>query len=226
MSHFSPDLFKFLTQLKKNNTRDWFKGNKERYESAVKGPALEFIEEFGPHLQSLSPRFVADPKPVGGSLFRIHRDTRFAKDKTPYKTSVGIHFRHETAKDAYAPGFYLHLDPKECFIGAGIWHPDTKTANQIREAIVERPAAWKKAAHGKAFTSHFELQGDSLKRPPRGVDADHPFIDDLKRKDFIAVANLTREQALSPKLAAELAKSWRRSLPLMQFLCEAMGAAF
>lgn len=226
MTHFSPDLFKFLRQLKKNNNRDWFKANKERYESVLRQPALEFIEQFSPHLYKLSPHFVAEPRPAGGSLFRIHRDTRFSKDKTPYKTSVGIQFRHEMAKDAHAPGFYLHIDPRECFIGAGIWHPDTATARRIRDAIVERPADWKKAVQGKAFTNQWRMTGDSLKRPPRGVDADHPFIEDIKRKDFIAVADLSSDDLFQARLPQQLAASWKRTQPLMKFLCEALGVAF
>jgi uncharacterized protein (TIGR02453 family) len=226
MTHFSPELYKFLRQLKKNNNRDWFKANKGRYESVIKQPALEFIEEFGPNLRKLNPHFVAEPRAVGGSLFRIHRDTRFSKDKTPYKTAVGIHFRHEVAKDAHAPGFYLHIDPKECFIGAGIWHPDTATARRIRDAIIERPKDWKKAVQGKAFTNHWRLTGDSLKRPPRGVDADHPFVEDIKRKDFIAVADLSTDDLLQARLPKQLEASWKRTLPLMKFLCEALDVAF
>jgi uncharacterized protein (TIGR02453 family) len=226
MTHFSNELFTFLKALKKNNDREWFKANKSRYERAVKQPAVEFITEFGPYLQKLSPHFVANPKAVGGSLFRIYRDTRFSKDKTPYKTHTGIHFRHETAKDAYAPGFYLHLEPGGCFLGAGLWHPDTATARAIREAIVERPAIWKKAAHRKAFTAHFHLAGDSLKRPPRGVDKEHPLLDDIKRKDFIAVADLSQKDALADDLPKKLHAAFKRTAPLVKFLCEAIDAPF
>jgi uncharacterized protein (TIGR02453 family) len=226
MTHFSPELFSFLKALKKNNERDWFKANKSRFEGAVKEPALEFITEFGPYLHKLSPHFVASAKPVGGSLFRIYRDTRFSKDKTPYKTHTGIHFRHEAAKDAYAPGFYLHLEPGGSFIGAGLWHPDTATARAIREAIVERPAAWKKAVHRKAFTDHLHLAGDSLKRPPRGVDKEHPLLDDIKRKDFIAVADLTQKQVLASDLPKALHAVFKRAAPLVEFVCEAVGVPF
>ena len=108
---FRPELFAFLRDLKANNDRVWFARNKERYENDVRGPALDFVADFAPHLEKISPHFVADPRPSGGSLFRIHRDTRFSKDKSPYKPYVGMRFSHEAAKDAHAPGFYLHLAP-------------------------------------------------------------------------------------------------------------------
>src|SRR4030095_12093923 len=107
MPYFTPAIFKFLTDLKKHNDRDWFKANKPRYEECLLQPALSFISDFGPHLHKVSKHFVADPRPVGGSLFRIYRDTRFAKDKSPYKTHVGIHFRHEAGRDVRGPVFYL-----------------------------------------------------------------------------------------------------------------------
>ena len=100
---FCPELFDFLRQLKRHNNRDWFAKNKQRYEEAVRDPALMFISSFGPHLRKLSPHFVADPRPTRGSLFRIYRDTRFSADKHPYKTHVGIHFSHASGKDAHAP---------------------------------------------------------------------------------------------------------------------------
>ena len=110
-ARFTPDLFKFLSDLADNNERDWFQANKGRYESSVKEPALDFIEEFTEPLGKISPHFEANARASGGSLFRIHRDTRFGTDKTPYKLNTGVHFRHERAKDAHAPGFYLHLQP-------------------------------------------------------------------------------------------------------------------
>src|ERR1051325_7956607 len=99
---FGPELFSFLGDLRANNNREWFAANKQRYEEQLLEPALAFIEAFAPRLEKISPHFRADPSPSGGSLFRIYRDTRFAKDKTPYKTNLGIHFRHEAAGNAYA----------------------------------------------------------------------------------------------------------------------------
>lgn len=97
-AHFSPELFKFLRELKRHNSREWFMANKPRYEEVVRQPCLAFIRDLEAPLKKISPHYVASAKPVGGSLFRIHRDTRFSGDKTPYKTHVGMTFFHETAK--------------------------------------------------------------------------------------------------------------------------------
>jgi uncharacterized protein (TIGR02453 family) len=223
---FSPELFAFLRELRENNDRDWFKANKQRYEEAVQEPALEFVAEFAPLLESLSPHFVADPRPVGGSLFRIYRDTRFSKDKTPYKTHTGISFRHELAKNIHAPVFYLHLDPGHVFAGAGIWHPDTTTLAQIRDAIVRDPERWQEVAHDGAVGDGFRLGGDSLKKPPAGFDAGHPLIDDLKRKDYIASTSIPERKVSSAGFAAELAASWATTTTFVRFLCDAIGAPF
>jgi uncharacterized protein (TIGR02453 family) len=219
---FTPELFAFLTDLREHNTREWFAANKQRYESALLEPALDFVADFAPHLETISPHFRADPRPSGGSIFRIYRDTRFSKDKTPYKTNLGIHFRHERSKDAHAPGFYLHLSPGEIFLGGGIWHPDTATALRIREAIVDDSDAWRRATRTGAFAKTFTLGGDSLKRPPAGFDAGHPFVDDLKRKDFFGWTSVTEQQVTAPGFVAEYAGLCRGVWPLVRFLCEAL----
>lgn len=223
--YISPKLFSFLSDLAKNNNREWFDENKLRFESTVREPLIGFIEDFSEHLAKLSRHMVAEPKKVGGSLFRIHRDVRFSKDKSPYKTNAGVHFRHERAKDAHAPGYYLHLDPKEPFMGAGIWRPDAKTAERIRQAILEKPDAWKKATGG-AFKRIFTLDGESRKRPPPGVPADHPLIEDLKRKDFIAVADVTRKELTGTTFIKDFAKRCRTATPFMKFLTDAMRLEF
>ena len=154
---FDPEFFEFHRDLAANNDRVWFADNKARYESEVLEPALAFIEDFSYRLKEISPNFVADPRRTGGSLFRIYRDTRFAKDKTPFKTHTGMQFRHVAGKDVHAPGFYLHLDPDESFAGGGLWRPDPSTANRVREKIAADPeglapgdpgAALRRAARG------------------------------------------------------------------------------
>jgi len=217
--------FRFLSDLAKNNDRDWFNENKDRFENDLREPLLGFIEDFSEHLEKLSPHFEADAKKVGGSLFRIFRDVRFSKDKSPYKTNAGVHFRHERAKDAHAPGFYLHIDPKGSFIGVGIWHPETAVARQIREAMDENQAAWKRATGGK-FAKTFSLGGESLKRPPAGYDADHPLIDDLKRKDFIALADVSRKDLCATDFMEQFAKTCAVAKPFVRFLTEAVGLRF
>ena len=224
--YFTPKLFHFLEDLADHNDREWFKANQAAYEDSVREPALEFINDFAAPLAKISPHFNADSRKVGGSLFRIQRDTRFAKDKTPYKTNTGLQFRHVMAKDAHAPGYYLHLQPRECFVGVGLWRPETKVAYQIREAIAEDPAGWKRATRSKRFTDVLELGGDSLVRPPKGFDPEHPLIDDLKRKDFIASTKVTQRMVTSNDFMEDLTGIFKRATPFMRFLCEAVGVNF
>jgi uncharacterized protein (TIGR02453 family) len=225
-AYFGPELFSFLAELRANNTREWFAANKHRYEQHVLEPALAFIDAFAPRLEKISPHFRADARPSGGSLFRIYRDTRFSKDKSPYKTNVGIHFRHERAQDAHAPGYYLHIGPGEVFAGGGIWHPTTEAATRIRESIVAEPERWRKATRGASFVKRLELGGDSLKRVPPWADPGHRFADDLKRKDFFAWARLGEYDVVAPGFADDYAGICRSVAPLMQFLCDALEVPY
>ena len=224
--HFGTGLFRFLTELAENNQRDWFRANKARYEAEVRDPALHFIADFGPRLERLSPHYRADPRPVGGSLFRIHRDVRFSQDKSPYKTHVGVHFRHESAKDAHAPGFYLHLEPRNVFVGVGIWHPDAGAASRIREAIVDDPGRWKRILARRPFRTAFQLSGEYLKRPPRGIDADHPLIGDLKRKDFIATARLSQKEVCAPDFLDRFTRHCNAGAAFAAFLTDALDLSW
>lgn len=223
---FDQKLVKFLKQLEKNNDREWFQANKSKYENDVLFPALAFIEAMAKPMGKISKRFKVVPKRMGGSLMRVYRDTRFSKDKTPYKTNVGIQFRHELGKDVHAPGYYFHIDPRNVFIGVGIWHPDNATLAKIRDFIVDNPNAWKRASTNKKFRDALELQGSSLKRPPRGYDPEHPHIQDLMRKDFIAVADLPKSFIHEPDIVAQTADLLRRGTPLMRFLCDAIDVPF
>lgn len=223
---FGSGLFSFLADLRSNNNREWFAANKQRYEEQLLEPALAFIEAFAPRLERISPHFRADPRPSGGSLFRIYRDTRFSKDKSPYKTNVGIHFRHERSKDAHAPGYYLHIGPGEVFAGGGVWHPATEAATRIREAIVADPERWKRATRTGAFAKRLELGGDLLKRIPSWADAEHPFAEDLKRKDFFASTRLEESDVVAPGFVDEYARICRAAAPLMRFLCDALTVPY
>ena len=225
-ARFEPETLRFLEELAANNNREWFTENKDRYRATVVEPMCQFIEAMAPRLAKISPHYVADPRPNGGSMFRIYRDVRFSKDKSPYKTWIGIQFRHESARDAHAPGFYLHLEPGHVMAGAGIWHPDTATTNGIRDAIVEDSARWKRVSRAKRFTERFTLGGDSLKRPPRGYDPEHPLIEDLRRKDFFGLANLTQKDATSPGFLDLYERICRDGGPLMRFLCRAVGVEY
>jgi uncharacterized protein (TIGR02453 family) len=219
--YFTDELFGFLKQLRRHNKREWFQANKSRYEEVVRNPCLRFIADVAAPLQRVSPWLVADPHPTRGSLFRIYRDTRFSADKRPYKTHVGMSFPHRgTKQKVHLPGFYLHLEPRGCFAAAGCWHPDNPTLIQIRSAIVARPEAWKKAVR------NLELEGDSLSRPPRGYPCDHPLVEDLKRKDFLASVELSEEQVCGPNFMAEFLAACRKLSPLVGFLSHALGLPY
>lgn len=224
--HFSQDLFDYLLELKANNTREWFNANKERYQSAVQEPLLRFISDFADPLHEISREFVADPRPSGGSMFRIYRDVRFAKDKSPYKTHAAAQFRHRAGKDAHAPGFYLHLEPGSVFVGAGSWHPVGEAIGGIRKRIAERPKQWQKVLSDPEFSKHHELGGESLKRAPRGIDPDHPQIEDLKRKDFFCVERFSQADACKAGFLARFTASCQAASPLVRFLTEAVGQKF
>jgi uncharacterized protein (TIGR02453 family) len=221
--YISPELFTFFRELKANNNREWFETNKQRYERQVREPLLRFIADFGVRLAEISPHYVADPRRSGGSLFRINRDIRFSADKSPYKTAAGIQFRHERGKDVHAPGFYLHLEPGEVFVGVGLWHPEPNTLAQIRDAIVAHPERWQRAVSDEKFKTTYNLGGESLTRPPKGYDPAHPFIEDLKRKDFIAGARLSEEEVCLYNFIDRFAERCRQASPFMEFLTRAVG---
>jgi uncharacterized protein (TIGR02453 family) len=219
-AYFTPDLFEFLRQLKRHNSREWFTKNKTRYQQFVVEPALLFISNFAPHLAKLSSHFVADPRPTRGSLFRIYRDTRFSPDQRPFKTHVGIRFAHNSGKDAHAPVFYLHLEPAHCFAAAGVWRPDNRVLTKIRMAIVSKPEQWAKARR------RLEFEGESLTRLPRGFDPSQPFVEDVKRKDFVASVRFGEDQVCSSTLMRDFTAACRTMLPLVEFTTRALGVKF
>lgn len=223
---FRPETIAFLRELKANNNRDWFTEHKSRYEADVLDVALDFIQSMHDPLQSIAPRFTAIPKRMGGSLMRVYRDTRFSKDKTPYKTNIGIQFRHEQAKDVHAPGYYVHIDPDAVFLGVGLWHPDATALAAIRERISAKQAEWLRARDDKTFRRHFSLGGASLSRPPRGFDKEHPLIEDIKRKDFIAIKNLAIADATERRFQQKVETAFKAATPLMKFLCKAVGVPY
>ncbi|MDA8743410.1 DUF2461 domain-containing protein [Rubripirellula amarantea] len=222
----SPRLFKFLRELKKNNDRDWFAENKARYESDVREPAVELVRRLEKPLSRAAPMLGVVPKGHGGSVMRIYRDTRFSKDKTPYKTNVGISIRHQADGNIHAPGIYLHLASDECFIATGCWRPERTTLAAIRAAIAEDPKAWKRARDNKSFRAVYSFAGESLKTSPRDYDKDHPMIDDLKRIDFIAVAPLQRQQITSDEVVDLVIDHVKKAKPLMRFLCDAIDVPY
>ena len=224
--HFSPELFEFLRELEANNNRRWFEANRARYRQVVQEPLLAFIADFSEPLRRISRHFVADPRPQGGSMFRVHRDVRFSADKRPYKTMAAAQFRHRQGQDVHAPGFYLHLEPGSVFAGGGLWHPDPATLAKVRNAIVESPDRWRSATSDPTFTRRHTLDGDSLRRPPRGFDPDHPLIEDIQRKDFVTLVAFPDRSVCRGGFLDEFAAVCREAVPFMRFLTEAVGLEF
>lgn len=224
--YFGKQTFAFLSVLAENNKREWFEAHQQEYEDFVRTPALDFISDMSDEMPAISRHFLAQPKKVGGSLMRIYRDTRFSKDKTPYKTNIGIQFRHEVGKDIHAPGYYLHIEPGECFVGIGLWHPDAEALFKIREAIAQNGDAWLAARDDATFLKYFSLEGDSLAKTPRGFAKDHPLVEDLKRKDFICLAPLSMATVTSKNLRPQVVERFRQAAPYMRFLCKALELRF
>jgi len=224
--YFSQETFDFLSALAANNSRDWFHENKQRYEVTVRSPALAFISDIASELAIISPHFNAIPKKVGGSLMRVNRDVRFGHDKRPYKTNIGIQFRHEVGKDVHAPGFYVHIENGDCFVGAGVWRPDASSLSKIRDRIVDHGDDWLSVIESKVFKKHFLLEGDALKKSPRGYAKDHPLIDELKRKDFIAISKLSEKTVVSKRLMPHVLTRFEQVEPLMYYLCKALALRF
>lgn len=228
-SYFTRGVFAFLRELEDNNNKQWWEENKDRYIRVIREPAKEFIADFEPRLHNLSDRFLADTRTNGGSLMRPYRDMRYGKDKTPYKTNVGIQFRHEMGKDVHAPGFYLHIEPGRCFAGVGMWNPEPKVARSIREAMYEDPNGWKKATKYAAFTKVWDLDpGDDgvLKRVPREFDEGFPYAQDLRLKSFIAIHRITQKSITSPELDVDLARVFKAGSAFNAFLCKAVGLPY
>ena len=224
--NFGLSLFRFLKQLARNNNRMWFQENKARYESEVREPSLAFIREFRPRLNKISAHFTAIDRRSGGSLMRVYRDTRFHGADEPYKTNVGIQLRHELGRDIHAPGFYVHLEPGTCFLAAGLWRPESSILRQVREAIVENPVRWQRVRNNKKFRTFFYLDGSSLKKCPLGFPANHPCIEDLRRTDFIAVADVDDSVTLQPTFIDLVTQAFTATKPFMRFLCDATKVPF
>ena len=225
-AHFSPGIFEFLSDLRENNNREWFSANKKRYERDVKEPLLRFVEDFDERIEAVSPHFIADPRPVGGSMFRIYRDVRFSKDKTPYKTNAGLQFRHEAGKDVHAPGFYMHIEPGAAFAGGGIWHPDAATLGKIRTAIDTHPTEWVAAKTAPDMLQSHEVGGDALKRPPKGYDPDHLLMEDLKKKTHFASTRYSENDVTSSDFIDRFTDDCIAISPFIGFLTRAIGLPY
>jgi uncharacterized protein (TIGR02453 family) len=219
-AHFSPDLFRFLGRLKRNNNRKWFQAHKDEYESCVRDPALRFISDFAAPLYEITPHLVADARPSRGSLFRIYRDTRFSHDKRPYKTNIAMRFSHR-GKDVHSPGFYLHLEPGKSFAACGLWHPEPPTLLKVRLAIVSQCEEWRPVRK----LVNWDDAG-KLSRAPRGFPCDHEFLEDLKLRDVGSFVEFTDAQVCSAKFLSTFAASCLKMSALGAFLSRAVGLKF
>jgi uncharacterized protein (TIGR02453 family) len=219
-AYFTPELFRFLARLKRNNNRNWFLAHQEEFETCVRQPALRFITEFAAPLYEIAPHLVADARPSRGSMFRIYRDVRFSHDKRPYKTHLAMRFSHR-GKDVHSPGFYLHLEPGGCFAASGLWHPEPPTLLKVRNAIVSRPKEWRAVRKLLNWDDATKLQ-----RPPRGFPADHEFVEDLKLRDLGTAVNFTDAQVCGTKFMSIFVTACRNMSPLAAFLSSALGLQF
>ncbi|WP_407351712.1 DUF2461 domain-containing protein [Luteimonas sp. R10] len=226
-TYFSDRSFRFLRALARHNERAWFHAHKADYEAHVREPFRRLLADLHPDVLAVSPHYRADPKPVGGSLFRIHRDTRFANDKSPYKTWQGARLFHERSRETAAPSWYMHLEPGDCFVAAGIWHPESPVLRRIRQFVVDNPAGWKTAAHAPAFRRRYRLGSqEMLVRPPRGFPADFEFIEDLRRRNFIVLRSIDDATMTGPRLRQVLARDLKATAPFMDYLCAALDLEF
>lgn len=219
---FTPQLFEFLEELKANNNKEWFEANRHRYLEFVRDPMLAFIAAIRPRLANISPYLVVDPKPNGGSMLRVYRDVRFSKSKLPYKTNAAAYFPHQASKEN-TPGIYLHLEPNESFLAAGIYQPDTATRRKITDAIANQSDGWKQIVTERQFKAKLAFIGESLARVPKQYDEAHSFAEDLKRKDFAVSAKLSPQQICAKDFLDCVETICHTANPLLAFLTKAIG---
>lgn len=224
-AYFSTATLDFLQDLEVNNDKRWFEANRSRYEEHVREPMRRFITDLQAPMKRIAPHVIVDPRGNGGSMFRINRDIRFSADKSPYKTNTGAQFRHEDGKDVHAPGFYLHIEPGNCGMAAGMWTPPTATLNEVRQRIVDEPGQWTRTRNA-VVKAGYEFHGgeDMLKRAPKGFDPDHQHIEDLRRKSYAVWQPLTDAEVTSDAFLTDFVERCATAKPLMTFLCKAIDA--
>ena len=222
---FRPEALDFLVELALNNDRSWFGPRKASYEALLKRPLEELCIALNEEFLARELPLSADP---ARSPFRIYRDVRFARDKSPYKTNVGASFpwiEHAagatalTAQERHGPGGYFHLEPGEIFVGGGTWHPEPARLAAFRTAIVEDRARVHAALEEPGFVAAFgAVEGDQLKRIPAGYAADDPDAEWLKLKDVVFGTRLADRDVASPDLPDLLADAFVAAMPVMRFI--------
>jgi uncharacterized protein (TIGR02453 family) len=219
---------RFFRDLGRNNNKAWFEQHREVYETAVRVPLKALVEAIDVRLATLAPEITGDPK---RSLFRINRDIRFSKDKSPYKTNAGCWFYHRDAgrgvgQDAEGgAGFYFHLDGKESFIAGGIWMPARPALNKIRDAIAESGEGLRAILAQPALRRRFGgLEEESrLTRVPRGYPPEHPAADLLRHQSFTVGRGVATGDLKTAKLVDRLARDIAVMVPLVRWLNGAVG---
>jgi uncharacterized protein (TIGR02453 family) len=213
---FPPEGMTFLRGLKKHNTREWFQPRKETYEEKVKGPMLELVTALMQRLADFAPDYVADPNKA---IYRIYRDTRFSKDKTPYKTHIAAIFKHRDLEKHSGAGFYFSVAPEEIEVGGGVYMPMPEHLLAIRNYLAENHEEFRRIAAARDVRRLFgEVTGDSLSRVPKGFAADHPAADLLQMKQFLLFRTLEGSLATTPKLFREMLSRFQVMSPFLEFL--------
>ncbi len=220
---FPKEALSFLKKIKKNNTREWFQLHKEEYETAVKFPMQCLVATLGVMLKSDLPDYAFNPKK---SIFRIHRDVRFSKDKSPYKTNIAASFNlaNRTSEAVELPGFYLHIEPKTkegwgTFAGGGLYMPAPLHLKAIREKIANESELFLSIIEEKTFKKFFNgIEGEKLKTNPKGYDPTHPMIEHLKHKQFFVSREFDEEEIYEQVFVKHVAETFRAVIPLVKFL--------
>lgn len=217
---FPKEGIRFLKQLKKNNNRGWFAKHKSEYENYVKFPMQSLIAALEPHFEKFAPEIDVNPK---RSMFRIYRDTRFSKDKTPYKVHLAAVF-HLKGHWQESAGFYLHIEPGEVYVGGGIYMPDNSLLKKIRTALIERADEFLEIIGDAKFVKRFgDVEGDKLQRIPQGFPSNHWMGEWLKFKQFLASVSWGEEVCYSPKFTQKIVSVYKDLYPLIRFLNDALG---
>ena len=227
---FAPRAVAFLRELAGNNRREWFEDNRDRYETDLRAPMRDFVESLDVRLAGTVPEIVGDPK---RSVFRIHRDIRFSKDKSPYKTHAACWFFHRRSSksvgqgspDGGAAGFYFHLEPRRSLVAGGMWMPPRPQLDRIRERIVEDQRGFERALAGAAFKKWFGALNEEhmLLRLPRGYAEGHPAWRWLRYQSFTASAPLAAREVTSPRLLDTVMERFLALAPLVRWLNAALG---
>ena len=226
---FRPATFQFLRDLARHNDKVWFEANRDVYEQEVRDPMRRLVEALDARLDAIAPEIVGDPK---RSMFRIYRDIRFSRDKSPFKTNAGAWLFHRdagrsvgTAGEGGGAGFYFHIDPTTCFMAGGLWMPARPALQRVREAIAAQPAALARLTSAPRFRRRFEglSDGAKLRRVPRDFPPDHPAAEWLKLQSFTARAMIERRVVTSPRLVDRLCQDFALLVPLVRWLNRALG---